>query len=72
MLLVLGQNWDHVLLCKEVKGTGFAWHGRICESKQKSFARGLLGLHYACASLAGMALYASDRCLYLGSHGSIF
>jgi hypothetical protein len=22
MLLVLGQNWDHVLLCKEVKGTG--------------------------------------------------
>jgi len=27
MLLVLGQNWDHVLLCKEVKGTGFVWHG---------------------------------------------
>jgi hypothetical protein len=71
MLLVLGQNWDHVLLCKEVKGTRLHGTG-VFANQKRVFAHGLLGLHYACASFAGMALYANDRCLYLGSHGSIF
>jgi chitin synthase len=32
MLLVLGQDWDHVLLCKEVKGNGM--HSQACLQKR--------------------------------------
>jgi hypothetical protein len=70
MLLVLGKNRDHVLLCKEVKGTWL--HGRAYLRIKTDSLRADYSVYIMPVEPCGMALYTSNRCLYLGSYGSVF
>jgi hypothetical protein len=56
MLLVLGQNWDHVLLRKEVKGTGMHSTAYLRIKTGGHFVCGLLGPHYTYRALRNSAL----------------
>jgi hypothetical protein len=60
MLLVLGQNWHHVLLCKEVKGDRNALHGVFANQNGGILLRVDYSAHIIPIEPCGMALYARD------------